>query len=76
MLVQYDATGVRSDQSILLAMQKSKLGYPDRLRRVSYRDPETNTTRLRLARSDQMPFAHHDARRHAVADCTAWIGCG
>jgi hypothetical protein len=34
-------TGLRSDQTILLATANSKLAYPDRLRRVSYRDPET-----------------------------------
>lgn len=33
------STGLRSDQSILLATPKSKLAYPDRLRRVSYRAP-------------------------------------
>jgi len=34
-------TGLRSDQTILLATANSKLAYPDRLRRISYRDPET-----------------------------------
>lgn len=36
------STGLRSDQSILLATPKSKLAYPERLRRVSFRDPGTD----------------------------------
>ena len=36
------STGLRSDQSILLITPKSTLAYPDRLRRVSYRDPDTD----------------------------------
>jgi hypothetical protein len=35
------STGLRADQTILLATPKSKAGYPERLRRVSFRDPET-----------------------------------
>ena len=35
------ATGLRTDQSILLETPKSKAGFPERLRRVSFRDPET-----------------------------------
>jgi len=35
-------TGLRSDQSIVLATPTSKLAYPDRLRRVSFRDPDTD----------------------------------
>ena len=35
------ATGLRCDQTILLATPKSKTAYPERLRRVSFRDPET-----------------------------------
>lgn len=39
---QVDATtGLRADQTILLQTPKSKAGYPERLRRVSFRDPET-----------------------------------
>lgn len=34
-------TGLRADQTILLATPRSKAGYPERLRRVSFRDPET-----------------------------------
>ena len=35
------ATGLRADQTILLETPKSKAGFPERLRRVSFRDPET-----------------------------------
>lgn len=35
------ATGLRADQTILLTTPKSKRGFPKRLRRVSFRDPET-----------------------------------
>jgi uncharacterized protein DUF4372/DDE family transposase len=34
-------TGVRSDQIVWLALDKSIEHYPDRFRRVSYKDPET-----------------------------------
>lgn len=34
-------TGLRADQTISLATAKSKAAYPERLRRVSFRDPET-----------------------------------
>lgn len=36
-------SGVRADQVISLVTQKSKKGYPERLRRVSYVDKERNT---------------------------------
>lgn len=35
------ATGLRADQTISLATPKSKAAYPERLRRVSFRDPDT-----------------------------------
>lgn len=35
------STGLRADQTLLLATPKSKAAYPQRLRRVSFRDPET-----------------------------------
>ena len=35
------SSGLRSDQTILLATPNSKRTYPERLRRVSFRDPET-----------------------------------
>ena len=36
-----ESTGVRSDQIVWLTLSKSIEHYPDRFRRVSYRDPET-----------------------------------
>ena len=36
------ATGVRSDQVVWLRLLKSIEHYPDRLRRLSYRDPESD----------------------------------
>jgi len=47
--------GLRSDQSILLATAKSKLAYPDRLRRVSYRDPETDKYLVFLTNRFDLP---------------------
>lgn len=47
--------GLRSDQSILLATTKSKLAYPDRLRRVSYRDPETGKSLVFLTNRFDLP---------------------
>jgi len=49
------STGLRSDQSILLATAKSKLAYPDRLRRVSYRDPETDNYLVLLTNRFDLP---------------------
>jgi len=36
-------SGLRSDQTIVLKVTKSKIAYPEALRRVSYVDPETRT---------------------------------
>ena len=49
------ATGLRSDQSIVLATPKSKLAYPDRLRRVSFRDPETDKFLVFLSNRFDLP---------------------
>ncbi|MBK7767756.1 MAG: IS4 family transposase [Sulfuritalea sp.] len=49
------STGLRSDQSILLATPKSRLAYPDRLRRVSYRDPETDKFLVFLTNRFDLP---------------------
>ena len=38
------STGLRSDQSVWLSTERSATHYPDRLRRVSYRDPEKGKT--------------------------------
>ena len=49
------STGLRSDQSILLVTAKSKLAYPDRLRRVSFRDPETDKYLVFLTNRFDLP---------------------
>jgi Domain of unknown function (DUF4372)/Transposase DDE domain len=49
------STGLRSDQTILRATPKSKLAYPDRLRRVSYRDPETDKFLVFLTNRFDLP---------------------
>ena len=48
-------TGLRADQTILLATPKSKLGYPERLRRVSFRDPETGKHLVFLTNLHDVP---------------------
>jgi transposase len=49
------ATGLRSDQTIFLVTPKSKLAYPDRLRRVSFRDPETDKYLVVLSNRFDLP---------------------
>ena len=49
------STGLRSDQTILLVTPKSKLAYPDRLRRVSFRDPETDKYLVFLTNRFDLP---------------------
>jgi hypothetical protein len=49
------ATGLRSDQTIFLVTPKSKLAYPDRLRRVSFRDPETDNYLVFLSNRFDLP---------------------
>ena len=47
--------GVRADQVITLVMQKSKKGYPDRLRRVSFIDKERNKRLVFLSNNFEIP---------------------
>ena len=49
------ATGLRADQTILLATPKSKLEYPERLRRVSFRDPQTGKHLVFLTNLHDLP---------------------
>lgn len=49
------STGLRADQTILLATPKSKTGYPERLRRVSFRDPETGKHLVFLTNLFELP---------------------
>jgi transposase len=48
-------TGVRADQIITLVTQKSKKGYPERLRRVSYVDKERNKRLVFLTNNFDIP---------------------
>ena len=47
--------GVRADQVITLVTQKSKKGYPERLRRVSYVDKERNKRLVFLTNNFDIP---------------------
>lgn len=70
------STGLRSDQSILLATPKSKLAYPDRLRRVSYRDPETDKFLVFLTNRFDLPaftIAEIYRKRWQVETFFKWI---
>ena len=49
------ATGLRCDQTILLATPKSKSAYPERLRRISFRDPETGKNLVFLTNRFDLP---------------------
>jgi hypothetical protein len=47
--------GVRADQIIMLVTQKSKKGYPERLRRVSFVDKERNKRLVFLTNNFEIP---------------------
>lgn len=49
------STGLCADRTILLATKKSKQGYPQRLRRVSFRDPESGLHLVFLANRFDLP---------------------
>jgi len=49
------ATGVRSDQIVWLSNYSSIVHYPDRLRRVSYKDPETGKVLVFLTNNFDLP---------------------
>ena len=48
-------TGVRSDQIVWLSTPNSVVHYPDRLRRVSYKDPETGKVLVFLTNNFDLP---------------------
>ena len=48
-------TGVRSDQIVWLSNRDSVLHYPDRLRRVSYKDPESGKVLVFLTNNFDLP---------------------
>jgi len=49
------STGVRSDQVVWLSLPKSIEHYPDRLRRISYRDPEDGKALTFLTNNFDLP---------------------
>jgi len=49
------STGLRSDQSIVLNGYKSSREYPDAIRRVHYRDPDTNKRLIFLTNNFELP---------------------
>jgi Transposase DDE domain len=70
------STGLRSDQTILLTIPKSKLAYPDRLRRISYRDSETSQFLIFLTNRFDLPaftIAEIYRQRWAVETFFKWI---
>ncbi len=50
-----ESTGVRSDQIVRLKLPKSIERYPDRLRRISYRDPDTGKALVFLTNNFELP---------------------
>lgn len=50
-----ESSGVRSDQIVWLALPGSIEHYPDRFRRVSYRDPETDKALVFLTNNFDLP---------------------
>lgn len=49
------STGVRSDHIVWLSLPQSVAHYPDRLRRVSYKDPESGKTLVFLTNNFDLP---------------------
>ena len=50
-----ESSGVRSDQIVWLTLPKSVERYPERFRRISYRDPETNKALIFLTNNFELP---------------------
>ena len=50
-----ESTGVRSDQVVWLKLPKSVEHYPDRFRRVSYRDPDSGKALVFLTNNLDLP---------------------
>ena len=50
-----ESTGVRSDQVVWLKLSKSIERYPERFRRISYRDPDTGKALVFLTNNFELP---------------------
>jgi hypothetical protein len=50
-----ESTGVRADQIVWLTLDKSRQRYPDRFRRVSYKDPESGRVLVFLTNNFDLP---------------------
>jgi hypothetical protein len=50
-----ESTGVRADQAVWLTLPRSIAHYPDRFRRVSYRDPESGKALVFLTNNFDLP---------------------
>ena len=50
-----ESTGVRSDQVVWLKLSKSIEHYPERFRRISYRDPDTSKALVFLTNNFELP---------------------
>ena len=70
------ATGVRSDHVVVLRLKSSARHYPERLRRVAYRDPESNKVLVFLTNNFSLPpeaIAHLYKLRWRVELFFKWI---
>ena len=54
-------TGLRSDQTIVLSGPKTSVLYPDPLRRVGFRDPETGKRFTFLTNNFDLPVVSYAA---------------
>jgi IS4 transposase len=71
-----ESVGVRADQLVWLTLTKSLQHYPERFRRVSYRDPETGKALVFLTNHFELPaltIAHLYKSRWRVELFFKWI---